>query len=255
MIVIALQSGSNGNCIYVETGRTKLLFDAGISGHQAEKRLASFGRDIRRVNAVIISHDHADHISSAGVYQRKFALPLYMTEPTLSRAMLRTRVGRLNDIRHFKAGETLLFEDMYVETVPTPHDCADGCAFVLEDSRSRCGILTDLGNVFEELVRIVSTLDAVLIESNYDEGLLESGPYPPFLKQRIHGDKGHISNVESAELLSRSASPQLVWACLSHLSELNNTPALAIEAHRGRLPERIKLITASRYGAVMLPEL
>ena len=255
MIVIVLQSGSNGNCIYVETGRSKLLFDAGISGHQAEVRLASFGRDIRRVNGVIISHDHTDHISSAGVYQRKFGLPLYMTEPTFSNAMQKTRVGRLTDIRHFRAGETLRFEDISVETIPTPHDCADGCAFVIEDSRLRCGILTDLGNVFEELVQIVSNLDAVLIESNYDEGLLESGPYPPYLKQRIHGDKGHISNIESAELLSRAASPRMVWACLSHLSGQNNNPDLAIEAHRARLPKQIKLIAASRHKAVMLPEL
>jgi phosphoribosyl 1,2-cyclic phosphodiesterase len=254
MTVITLQSGSNGNCVYVETDKTKLLFDAGISGLQAEKRLRTFCRDIRRVNAVIISHDHADHISSAGVYQRKFGLSLYMTKPTLLQASQRSFIGKLTDIRHFQAGETLRFEDINVETIPTPHDCADGCVFVLDDSRSRCGILTDLGNVFEELPQIVSTLDAVLIESNYDEDLLESGPYPPFLKQRIRGDKGHISNIESADLLFKAASNRMVWACLSHLSEQNNTPDLAIETHRGRLPERIKLFAASRYRAVMLPE-
>jgi phosphoribosyl 1,2-cyclic phosphodiesterase len=255
MTVITLQSGSSGNCVYVESGRTKLLFDAGISGSQAEQRLRSFGRDIRAVNAVIISHDHADHICGAGIYQRKYGLPLYITKPTLLRVSTGSLIGKLTDTRHFQAGDTLLFEDVSVETIPTPHDCADGCAFIVEDSRSRCGILTDLGNVFEELPPIVSTLDAVLIESNYDEKLLESGPYPPFLKQRIRGDRGHISNTESAGLLFEAASRRMVWACLSHLSAQNNTPDLAIEAHRGRLPERIKLITASRHSAVMLPGL
>ena len=104
MIAIALQSGSNGNCIYVETSRLSLLFDAGISGIRAEQRLAAYGRDIRRVHAVIISHDHADHVRCAGIYQRKYGLPVYVTQNTLDAAQ-QYALGPMHDIRHFESGD------------------------------------------------------------------------------------------------------------------------------------------------------
>ena len=255
MTIIALQSGSNGNCIYVESKQTRLLFDAGISGAQAEKRLAAFGRDIRRVQAVIISHEHSDHISQAGVYQRKFGLPLYVTEPTLAKAKRRRRLGKLFDVRHFHRGQSICFDNMRVETIPTPHDGIDSTAFVIENKHHRVGILTDMGHVFTSLPDIIASLHAVLIESNYDSELLESGPYPPHLKQRIRSPKGHLSNLDSAQLLRQAETPKLTWACLSHLSEQNNTPALALRTHREQLPQRIELIAASRYEAVLLPEL
>ncbi len=254
MTIIALQSGSNGNCIYIETEKTRLLFDAGISGIQAEKRLAAHGRDIRRVQALVISHEHADHISRAGVLQRKYGLPIYLTEPTLTQAKRRCHLGRLSDVRFFNSGDTLRFGDTCVESVPTPHDGVDSSAFVIEENGTRVGVLTDLGHVFDGLAGIIASLNAVLLESNYDPALLDGGSYPPSLKRRIRGRGGHISNIESAELLARAASPRMVWACLSHLSEQNNNPELALRTHRERLPGRIQLAAASRYRALMLPE-
>jgi phosphoribosyl 1,2-cyclic phosphodiesterase len=248
MIAISLQSGSNGNCIYVETGGVKLLFDAGISGAAAEERLARHGRDIRQVDAVIISHDHGDHIRCAGVFQRKYGLPVHVTARTLAAARSRCDLGKLHDIRNFKAGGTLRFKDVSVHTVPTPHDSDDGAAFVIEANGKRLGILTDLGHVFSELGRLVSSLDAVFLESNYDPEMLKNGPYPRYLKQRIKGPGGHISNAEAAELLRSAAGPRLRWACLAHLSEQNNSPDLALRTHREVLVPDFPLHVASRYA-------
>ena len=168
MEVIALQSGSNGNCIYVEAGGKQLLFDAGISGAQAEKRLAQHGRDIRDVDALIISHDHSDHTRCMGVYHRKFGLPIHVTDETMSALQRTNRIGRIDEVQRFKSGSTLDFGQVRVETIKTPHDAVDGVAFVVDDGSNRLGILTDLGHVFSGLDCLLSTLDAVIIESNYD---------------------------------------------------------------------------------------
>ncbi|OGW40819.1 MAG: hypothetical protein A2010_13300 [Nitrospirae bacterium GWD2_57_9] len=248
MIAISLQSGSNGNCIYVETHGVRLLFDAGISGVSAAERLAVHGRDIRKVDAVIISHDHGDHIRHAGVFQRKYGLPIYVTPATLSAAASRCTLGKLKDIRHFRSCDKLVFGDVVVHAVPTPHDGADGSAFIVEAQGKRLGILTDLGHVFKDLVSLVSSLDAVFLESNYDPAMLAAGPYPAYLKQRIKGPRGHLSNLEAAELLGRATEARrLKWACLSHLSEQNNHPDVALNTHRTVLSDSLTLYTADRY--------
>lgn len=243
MIFCSLQSGSNGNCIYLETSRARLLFDAGISGVQAQKRLAALGRDIRAVDAVIVSHDHADHVRCAGIFHRKFNLPVYMNEPTHRQAV--SFLGEA-DIQLFRSGKALQFGDVTVETLPTPHDAAEGVAFVITSGGARAGILTDLGHVFKNLPETVASLDAVFIESNYDPEMLENGPYPYPLKRRIRGPHGHISNMESAQLL-RECGGRLKWACLAHLSEQNNRPDLALEAHRAEARGDYSLHAASRY--------
>jgi phosphoribosyl 1,2-cyclic phosphodiesterase len=245
MQTISLQSGSSGNCIYVETDGVRLLFDAGICGSEAARRLAAHGRDIRSVDALIISHDHGDHVRHAGVYQRKFGLPVYITAKTLEAAEAKMPLGPIKDVRLFAAGGTIGFGDVTVETVPTPHDGADGAVFVIVSGKKRLGILTDLGHVFDELFPVVSSLDAVFLESNYDPVMLAKGSYPAFLKKRIQGPEGHISNVEAAELLRTGA--RLKWACLAHLSKNNNHPSIALETHRKVLPSDFPLYAASRH--------
>jgi phosphoribosyl 1,2-cyclic phosphodiesterase len=135
-----------------------------------------------------------------------------------------------------------------VETIPTAHDAVDGVAFVIDDGRRRLGILTDLGHVFDGLEEVVSSLHAVILESNYDPDMLDGGAYPEFLKQRIRGPEGHISNVEAAELLACSGR-RLQWACLAHLSEKNNQPKVARRTHRELLCNRFPIHIASRYEA------
>ena len=248
MEVIALQSGSSGNSIYVEAGGTRLLFDAGISGIQAERRLEAHGIDIRTVDALLISHDHADHSSHAGIYQRKYGMPLYITPRTLDTASKRVKLGRLHTVCSFRPGGVLDFGGVRVETISTPHDAAEGVGFVIDGGSGRLGVLTDLGHVFEGLGALVETLDGVLIESNYDPGMLARGPYPQFLKERITGQQGHISNMECAEVLAKHGKG-LKWACLGHLSADNNYPDLAVAASSESTGARIPIHVASRYEA------
>jgi len=254
MKIITLQSGSNGNCFYVETDNVRLLFDAGITGRQAELRLAEHGRNIRDVDALFISHDHSDHARCMGVFQRKFGIPVYVTRKTLNAAYRYNNLGEIRNVNLFKAGASQQFGNVVVHSIPTPHDSAEGVAFVVEDGRHRVGILTDLGHVFDGLREVLKSLDAVVLESNYDAEMLRRGPYPEFLKRRIVGDGGHLSNDESAGLLSETlqdeaASKRLQWACLCHLSEQNNEPELARRTHEELLGDQLPIYVASRYRA------
>jgi len=254
MIAISLQSGSNGNCVYVEAGGVRLLFDAGISGIQAERRLARFGIDIRDVDALLVSHDHVDHSRCAGIYGRKYGLPVHVTESTLAAARRRCDLGRIPEPLIFRSGAAITIGPVTVETIPTPHDGADGVVFVVDDGRRRLGVMTDLGHVFDGLADAVASLDAVLLESNHDLAMLENGPYPRFLKRRIRGPGGHISNDEAAELVG-AAGGRLRWACLAHLSEENNAPDVALATWREILGPDLPLHVASRYEPTAILEL
>ena len=255
MKVISLQSGSNGNCIYVQSRGVRLLLDAGISGLQAERRLAKHGINIRHIDGVIISHDHSDHSRCAGVYHRKFGLKVYATAKTLAAAGRYQALGDFREVTYFEPGRNLDFGSISVATVPTPHDAADGVVFVIASGDKRLGVLTDLGHVFDGLGELVSSLDAVLLESNYDVDMLEQGPYPPMLKRRIAGPGGHISNEESARLLRHAFSQgRLRWACLAHLSEQNNHPQVAMATHRATLEAHREIRVASRYEVSDLME-
>ncbi len=249
MRIISLQSGSNGNCIYVEAGGVRLLFDAGISGSTAAERLASRGRDIRKVDALIVSHDHSDHIRSAGIFQRKFGIPLHVTHRTLAAAQTRCSLGKLSEVHHFRSGCAVRIGGATIHTVPTPHDGEDGTIFIIDDGTHRLGIMTDLGHVFQDLGRLIATCDAVLLESNYDPAMLANGPYPRYLKERIKGPRGHISNQESAELLAGAAGERLKWAFIGHLSEQNNSPEVAMRTHREVHGCMLDVRVASRYAA------
>jgi phosphoribosyl 1,2-cyclic phosphodiesterase len=253
MKLISLQSGSNGNCVYVEADGVRLLIDAGISGIKAEERLAQHGRDIRQVDAVLISHDHSDHTRCLGVYQRRFGLPIYATAKTWQAAAGWNRLGHV-DVSLFEAGATLCFGTVRVQTIPTPHDGVDGVAFVVDDGRLRVGVLTDLGHVFAELSRVIGSLDAVLLESNYDPQMLAEGRYPAFLKRRVRGPGGHLSNDEAAELVQRAAGRRLRWACLGHLSQDNNRPELALQTWRKVLGQKLPLHVAGRHAATEVLE-
>jgi phosphoribosyl 1,2-cyclic phosphodiesterase len=245
VITFSLQSGSDGNSIYVEAGGFGLLFDAGIAGKTAELLLREKDRAIRACDAIFISHDHADHVRHAGAWARLFGIPLYITPTTLVHSW---GIGRVPDIRFFHAGSSVDIGPVRVHTIPTPHDAADGVAFVVEHDERRLGILTDLGNPFPELVKLLPDLDAAYLESNYDQGLLEAGTYPPHLKARIRGGRGHLSNEESATLVRDGRGPRLQWISVAHLSEENNRPQLALDAQRAVVGRTFPLHVAPRMG-------
>lgn len=251
MDIIALQSGSKGNCVYVETDDVKLLFDAGISGKRAEARLAQHGRDIRQVEKVIISHEHTDHISSMGIFYRKFGLTPCITKKTLAAAD-QQRLGRLGKVSHFVSGKKIVIGSTRIDTYATNHDAVDGTAFVVDDGYHRFGLFTDLGTVFSPLTELLPTLDAVLLESNYDPMMLKNGPYPLHLQRRIAGPHGHISNEEAARLLKHCDSRRIQWCCLGHLSENNNCPSVALKTHQKILGKNFPLHVASQQAATPL---
>ena len=232
-----------------------MLFDAGISGRRAASRLAEYGYDIRDCRAVIVSHEHCDHISGLGAFHRKFGLPVYANLRTWNASRAKPSTGCIGRPNHFVTGKSFEIGSLRIETYRTAHDAIEGVCFVVEDldCGRRFGLLTDLGHVFAGLREIVVSLDAVLIESNYDEALLENGPYPTHLKQRISGKRGHISNDDAADLLSVCSAGQLQWACLGHLSAENNSPDLALATHYERHGDRFPVFCADRSGPLQLP--
>lgn len=244
MLCCALQSGSNGNSIYVEAAGVRLLFDAGISARQARDRLASHGRRIQDVDALILSHDHIDHVSGAGTIHRLFRIPILATPTTFG--AVRRIVGKTRDVRHFEAGETIEFGPLAVHTLPTPHDAVDGVAFVVEAEGRRLGIFTDLGHPFLALLSAMREVHAAYLESNYDPRMLADGPYHPDVKKRIRSGRGHLSNIESADLVRACGPRRPSWIALAHLSANNNTPEIALETHRLRVGRELPLYLARR---------
>ncbi len=257
MEVISLQSGSSGNCVFVRSGGTSVLFDAGISGCKAETRLAKYGHNIRDCCALVISHEHSDHICGAGVFHRKYNLPVFSNVRTWNAMREKSSSGCLGSPNHFATGEAFELGSLRIEPIRTPHDAIEGVCFVIEDVNDgqRFGLLTDLGHAFTGLSNVIRTLDAVLLESNYDEAMLHHGPYPQHLKNRIAGKRGHLSNTDAAKLLDHCDTDRLQWVCLGHLSGENNTPEVAISTHRKRHGSRFSLFCADRDGSLKLPRI
>ncbi len=244
MLCLSLNSGSNGNCYYIRTEKTKILIDAGISGKKVRERLYSVNEDTTGIDGLFISHDHRDHICSAGIYTRMFDIPLFVTRNTYSCG--NGYLGSIKTIEHFKAGEIISIGDLTVQTIKTPHDGADPVMFIVSNMKHRVGIFTDLGHCFPHLLRAISTLDIIFIESNYDDEMLKNNrEYPEVLKRRIRSSAGHISNFESANIIRAHASSRLKYVVLSHLSENNNTPTLAYNTH--------KMVYGNRYDISIAP--
>ncbi|MDR0335909.1 MAG: MBL fold metallo-hydrolase [Planctomycetaceae bacterium] len=256
--IISLQSGSNGNCYFIESGETRLLIDAGITASRTADRLNACGIDVSSVQGIIISHAHSDHISGAGVLHRRYKIPVWLTRGTYHQATtspnVARKLGKLQEPHLFQAGESFQLGGLTIETMSTPHDAQDSVCFAFDDGSVRFGIMTDLGCRFLGLGEMVETLDAILLESNYDETMLATGAYPEETKQRIQSDIGHLSNVESAKLIQKYGK-KLRWACLGHLSEHNNTPQKALQTHRTIIGDSLDLFIASRYQYTEVPTL
>ncbi len=225
-----LASGSSGNALYCETAQGAVLIDAGVSGAAVARGLAAIRADVGRIQGLILTHGHSDHMRGAGLLSRRHGFPLFMTAAT--RRAIGRGLGRTHGVRLFAPGDALRLAGLHIQTVPTPHDSDDSVALVLQRGRTRLGVLTDLGHAFDGLGALVAGLDAVVLESNYDPHMLRHGPYPAHVKARIRGPVGHLSNDDAAALIRDHATDRLRAILLGHLSQNNNHPHVALDCHR-----------------------
>lgn len=219
----SLGSGSRGNALLVERGETRLLIDNGFSLRELEARLARVGREAGQLSAVLVTHEHNDHIGGIGPLARKYRLPVYMTHGTRT-ASVADALPRLELI---SSHEPFAIGELEVMPYPVPHDAREPCQFVFADGARRLGLLTDSGRITQHIVDQLGRCDALVLECNHDAQMLADGPYPSFLKARVGGGLGHLSNAQAAELLERLDVSALQHIVAAHISEKNNTPALA----------------------------
>ncbi|MBP5197895.1 MAG: MBL fold metallo-hydrolase [Lachnospiraceae bacterium] len=234
MRLCSIASGSSGNCIYVGSDTTHLLVDVGISGKRTEAGVNSLGLSMKDIDGIFITHEHADHISGLGVIARKYQIPIYATKGTIESIKKCTTIGKIDEDLFIpvKADEKCIVKDLGVNPMRISHDAAEPVAYRFNYGKHKVAVCTDLGVYTDYTVECLQGLDAVLLEANHDVKMLQVGPYPYYLKQRILGDRGHLSNENSGRLLSSILHDDLKAVILGHLSKENNIPELAYEAVR-----------------------
>lgn len=222
-----LASSSSGNCSVIQSADTTVLVDAGISAKRTFNGLTSAGLG-EQIDAIFISHEHSDHCKELGVVAKRFGCPIYGTEATLSK--LEPFLKGTETLVDVKKRKAFQFKDLEVMPFSVSHDAIDPCGYTFYDGKHRAGVATDLGIISEEVQDHLSQCDAVSFEANHDVEMLENGHYPQFLKDRITGPQGHLSNHESGQGLALMAMKgQLKHAILAHLSGQNNRPDLALK--------------------------
>lgn len=233
MRLCSIASGSSGNCIYVGSEATHLLVDVGISGKRVEAGLAGLEVTGRDLDGILITHEHADHISGLGVLARKYEIPIYATEGTI-RAIRKNCAGNLDPalFHRVRADEKLVIKDLTLNPMRISHDAVEPVAYRISYGSRRVAVCTDLGIFNDYTVECLKGMDAVLLEANHDVHMLEAGPYPYYLKRRILGERGHLSNENCGKLLNRIVHDGLQTIILGHLSKENNLPELAYESVR-----------------------
>lgn len=229
MQMYSIASGSSGNCIYVGTDETHLLVDAGISGKRIENGLKNLAVDPKELSGILVTHEHLDHIQGLGVMARRYKLPIYATAETIGEIISCANTGKIDEklFREVRPEEGFCIRDMEIMPVHISHDAVNPVCYTFCHGSKKMGIATDLGTYDKYLVRHLKDCDVLLLESNHDKHMLETGGYPYQLKQRILGKKGHLSNDHAAALLSKLVGSKLKHVFLGHLSKENNMPDLA----------------------------
>ena len=220
----SLGSGSKGNATLVESGATCIMIDCGFSCIEVEKRIQRLEKSPADIDAILITHEHSDHIGGVARLSRKYKIPVWATAGTLAtrQAADMPNVNRINSHTAFTIG------DLSIQPFPVPHDAREPCQFVFSDGSLQLGILTDIGNITPHVIEILGGVDALVLECNHDVRMLQDGPYPYSLKQRVSGIFGHLSNDQAARLLSSMDTSRLRQLVLAHLSDKNNHPDLVM---------------------------
>ena len=227
-----LASGSRGNSTYIETHGARLLVDAGLSWRELRRRMETRGLDWSALSALLITHKHTDHVRGLRVAAKRLGVPVYLSHGT--RRTLGTDYPEV-EFREFGAGEGFMVGDVRAQSFLLPHDGAETVGYTLTAGGLKVGLATDMGCVTRLAASRLAGSHLLVIESNHDRQMLMEGPYPWFLKRRIDGRHGHLSNDDAAALLDRLRHPGLKWVGLSHLSGENNTPEAALACVLGRL--------------------
>jgi phosphoribosyl 1,2-cyclic phosphodiesterase len=240
--VCSIASGSNGNCYYIGNENEAVLVDAGVSCKEIEQRMKRAGLSLQKVKAVFVSHEHTDHISGLPQLAKKYKLPIFISAGTLKGSRLWFEKSLIN---HFSANEEIIIGDLAIFPFSKLHDAADPYSFTISSHQIKVGVITDIGKACENVIHHFSQCNAVFLESNYDEQMLDKGRYPFFLKNRIRNGFGHISNREALELFQSYRSSSLSHLFLSHLSYNNNCPKLVEELFTTNAAG-VKMIVTSR---------
>jgi phosphoribosyl 1,2-cyclic phosphodiesterase len=227
-----LGSGSRGNATVVACGRTVVLMDCGFAVNETLRRLAVLGLTGESLCAIVVTHEHGDHMGGVARLARRFGLPVWLTAGTYRGA----GSPRLPEVNLFNPHEPFAIQDLSIHPYPVPHDAREPCQFVFSDGAMRLGVLSDAGHVTPHMQRSLDGLDALMLEFNHDPDLLARGPYPPELQARVGGRLGHLNNGQAVQLLENLDRRALQHLIAGHISEKNNSPAHVREAVAHRLP-------------------
>lgn len=223
----SLGSGSRGNATLIEAGSTRLLLDCGFAAREFVARCERLEFDPTGLSAILVTHEHGDHMRGVGAVSRRFGIPVWMSHGTWRAGDF----GPISNLNLFTGhGGVLSIGELAATPVPVPHDAREPTQFVFDHGGARLGILTDLGSITPRVVQAFDGIDALLLECNHDAGMLAAGPYPPSLQARVGGQYGHLNNHQAADFLRRIDFRRLRHLVAAHLSEKNNSPELARQA-------------------------
>lgn len=239
MNLCSIASGSSGNCTFVGNENTKLLIDAGVSGKRIENGLNSIDVSPDDLQGILVTHEHADHISGIGVLARKYHIPIYATPETINGILRVKSIGRIPEelLRYVTPDQSFYINDILVEPFSISHDAANPVCYTFTSNGHKVGMATDLGKYDDYIISKLYGSEILLLEANHDVNMLMVGGYPYYLKQRILGDRGHLSNEHSAGLIKNLIHEKLKYITLAHLSRDNNYEELAYETVRQELNE------------------
>lgn len=221
-----LGSGSKGNATLVEAGGARVLVDCGFAVREVEARAAKLDFDPASLDAILVTHEHSDHLGGVARLARAYKLPVYMTRGSYQA----WRDKEVEDVRFISPHEAFHIAGLTVRPFPVPHDAKEPCQFTFEHAGKKLGVVSDLGTITQHIRFVLNDCDGLLLETNHDRAMLANGPYPQRLKERVGGGLGHLSNTQSAELVRSVQRQRLQHLVLTHLSEQNNTPQLARQA-------------------------
>lgn len=218
-----LGSGSKGNGTLVDVGGVRVLVDCGFAVREVEQRAARLDFDLNSLDAILVTHEHGDHLGGVARLARAYDLPVYLTRGSYQG----WRDKEVDDVRFITPHEPFHIGALTVRPFPVPHDAKEPCQFAFEHAGKKLGVVSDLGAITQHIRYVLSDCDALLLETNHDPAMLAKGPYPQRLKERVGGGLGHLSNGQAAGLVSTVQHARLQHLVLTHLSEQNNTPELA----------------------------